>query len=70
MELINYRRGKVYVAHGLGGFGLWSVGSIALGLVTKWYIMVGSFSLPGRWEVKERLGWVQGPNSHFKGTPQ
>lgn len=34
-ELINYSRGKVYVAHGLGGFGLWSVGSIALGLVTK-----------------------------------
>lgn len=63
------------MAPGFGGFSLWSVGSIALGLVTKQPFMLGrdekqAFPLLGRWEVKERTGRGEGPNCHSKGTPQ
>lgn len=71
-EAISYNQGGVYLAHCLRVFSLWSVGSIALGLVTKQPFMLGRdekqiFPLLGRWEVKERIGRGQGPNSHSKG---
>lgn len=71
-ESISYNRGEVYLAHCLRVFSLWSVGSIALGLVTTQPFMLGrdekqTFPLLGRWEVKERIERGQSTNSHSKG---